>query len=176
MNANFLNLQAPSKILVSGTINMKFFSQIFFIFSIAFSPFEIQSQGIESKFSLLVHKTPTCGCCKKWIEHLESNGFSPSSKDHQSLQGVKEKYNIKPEYRSCHTAVSEDGYIFEGHIPGKYIAQFLAEKNLDAIGLSVPGMPLGSPGMEIGDRFTPYDVLILYKDGTSKVYAEIKQK
>tara|TARA_B100001109_G_scaffold91256_1_gene74266 strand:+ start:1004 stop:1534 length:531 start_codon:yes stop_codon:yes gene_type:complete len=176
MNANFLNLQAPSKILISGTINIKFFSQIFFIFSIAFSPFEIQSQGIESKFSLLVHKTPTCGCCKKWIEHLESNGFSPSSKDHQSLQGVKEKYNIKPEYRSCHTAVSEDGYIFEGHIPGKYIAQFLAEKNLDAIGLSVPGMPLGSPGMEVGDRFTPYDVLILYKDGTSKVYAEIKQK
>ena len=176
MNANFLNLQAPSKILVSGTINIKFFSQIFFIFSIAFSPFEIQSQGIDSKFSLLVHKTPTCGCCKKWIEHLESNGFSPSSKDHQSLQGVKEKYNIKPEYRSCHTAVSEDGYIFEGHIPGKYIAQFLAEKNLDAIGLSVPGMPLGSPGMEVGDRFTPYDVLILYKDGTSKVYAEIKQK
>ena len=176
MNANFLNLQAPSKILISGTINIKFFSQIFFIFSIAFSPFEIQSQGIESKFSLLVHKTPTCGCCKKWIEHLERNGFSPSSKDHQSLQGVKEKYNIKPEYRSCHTAVSEDGYIFEGHIPGKYIAQFLAEKNLDAIGLSVPGMPLGSPGMEIGDRFTPYDVLILYKDGTSKVYAEIKQK
>ena len=176
MNANFLNLQAPSKILISGTINIKFFSQIFFIFSIAFSPFEIQSQGIESKFSLLVHKTPTCGCCKKWIEHLESNGFSPSSKDHQSLQGVKEKYNIKPEYRSCHTAVSEDGYIFEGHIPGKYIAQFLAEKNADAIGLSVPGMPLGSPGMEIGDRFTPYDVLILYKDGTSKVYAEIKQK
>ena len=176
MNANFLNLQAPSKILISGTINIKFFSQIFFIFSIAFSPFEIQSQGIESKFSLLVHKTPTCGCCKKWIEHLERNGFSPSSKDHQSLQGVKEKYSIKPEYRSCHTAVSEDGYIFEGHIPGKYIAQFLAEKNLDAIGLSVPGMPLGSPGMEIGDRFTPYDVLILYKDGTSKVYAEIKQK
>jgi hypothetical protein len=151
-------------------------SQLFFIFSIAFSSFEIQSQGIDSKFSLLVHKTPTCGCCKKWIEHLESNGFSPSSKDHRSLQGVKEKYNIKPEYRSCHTAVSKDGYIFEGHIPSKYIAQFLAEKNLDAIGLSVPGMPLGSPGMEVGDRFTPYDVLILFKDGTSKVYAEIKRE
>jgi hypothetical protein len=151
-------------------------SQLFFIFSIAFSSFEIQSQSIDSKFSLLVHKTPTCGCCKKWIEHLESNGFSPSSKDHRSLQGVKEKYNIKPEYRSCHTAVSKDGYIFEGHIPSKYIAQFLAEKNLDAIGLSVPGMPLGSPGMEVGDRFTPYDVLILFKDGTSKVYAEIKRE
>ena len=92
------------------------------------------------------------------------------------MQEIKEKYNIKPEYRSCHTAVSEDGYIFEGHIPSKYITQFLSEKNSDAIGLSVPGLPLGSPGMEVGDRFTPYDVLILYKDGTSKVYAEINQR
>ena len=92
------------------------------------------------------------------------------------MQEIKEKYNIKPAYRSCHTAVSEDGYIFEGHIPGKYITQFLSEKNPNAIGLSVPGMPLGSPGMEVGNRFTPYEVLILFKDGTSKVYAEIKQK
>ena len=92
------------------------------------------------------------------------------------MQEVKEKYNIKPEYRSCHTGVSEDGYIFEGHIPSKYITQFLSEKNPDAIGLSVPGMPLGSPGMEVGDRFTPYDILILYKDGTHKVYAEINRR
>ena len=157
-------------------MNIKFFGQILFIFSIAFSSFEIQSQEINSKFSLLVHKTPTCGCCKEWIKHLESNGFTPATKDHQSMQEVKEKYNIKPEYRSCHTAVSEDGYIFEGHIPSKYITQFLSEKNPDAIGLSVPGMPLGSPGMEVGNRFTPYEVLILFRDGTSEVYAEIKQK
>jgi hypothetical protein len=157
-------------------MNIKFFSQIFFVFSIAFSAFEIQSQEINNKFSLLVHKTPTCGCCKKWIKHLESNGFSSATRDHQSLQEVKDKYNIKPEYRSCHTAVSEDGYIFEGHIPSKYIAKFLSEKNPNAIGLSVPGMPLGSPGMEVGNRFTPYEILILYKDGTSKVYAEINQR
>ena len=157
-------------------MNIKFFGQILFIFSIAFSSFEIQSQEINSKFSLLVHKTPTCGCCKEWIKHLESNGFTPASKDHQSMREIKEKYNIKPEYRSCHTAVSENGYIFEGHIPSKYITQFLSEKNPDAIGLSVPGMPLGSPGMEVGNRFTPYDVLILFRDGTSEVYAEIKQK
>ncbi len=157
-------------------MNIKFFSQIFFIFSITFNVFEIHSQEISEKFSLLVHKTPTCGCCKKWIKHLESKGFSSTTKDHKSLQEVKEKYNIKPEYRSCHTAVSEDGYIFEGHIPSKYIAQFLSEKNPNAIGLSVPGMPLGSPGMEVGNRFAPYEVLILFKDGTSNVYAEIKQK
>ena len=62
------------------------------------------------------------------------------------------------------------------HIPIIFITQFLSEKNPDAFGLSVPGMPLGSPGMEVGNRFTPYDVLILFRDGTSEVYAEIKQK
>ena len=68
-----------------------------------------------------------------------------------------------------------DGYIFEGHIPGQYIAQFLSEDHPNAIGLSVPGMPVGSPGMEIGNRFMPYDVLILYKDGTSRVFAEVRK-
>ena len=88
---------------------------------------------------------------------------------------IKEKYNIEPQYRSCHTAVSSDGFIFEGHIPSKFIKQFLSEDHPKAIGLSVPGMPLGSPGMEVEDRFMPYDVLILFKDGTSKVYAEVRQ-
>ena len=82
---------------------------------------------------------------------------------------------LRPQYRSCHTAVSSEGFIFEGHIPSKYIKQFLSEDHPDAIGLSVPGMPLGSPGMEVEDRFMPYDVLILFKDGTSKTYAEIRQ-
>ena len=155
---------------------IKFLSKLLLVFSISLGALELKNKTAENQVLLLVHKTPTCGCCKKWIKHLESNGFAPATKDHQSMQEIKEKYNIKPEYRSCHTAVSEDGYIFEGHIPSKYITQFLSEKNSDAIGLSVPGMPLGSPGMEVGDRFTPYDVLILYKDGTSKVYAEINQR
>ena len=155
---------------------IKFLSKLLLVFSVSLGALELQNKTVANKVSLLVHKTPTCGCCKEWIKHLERNGFTPATKDHQSMQEIKEKYNIKPEYRSCHTAVSEDGYIFEGHIPSKYITQFLSEKNPDAIGLSVPGMPLGSPGMEVGNRFTPYDVLILFRDGTSEVYAEIKQK
>ena len=75
---------------------------------------------------------------------------------------------------SCHTTVSTNGFIFEGHIPAKYITQFLSEDHPNAIGLSVPGMPLGSPGMEFDNRFTPYDVLILYKDGSNKVFAEVR--
>ena len=136
---------------------------------------ETHSNEIKNEFLLLVHKTPTCGCCKMWMNHAEKNGFTAYGQDHQNLMDIKEKYNIEPQYRSCHTAVSSDGFIFEGHIPSKYIKQFLSEDHPEAIGLSVPGMPLGSPGMEVEDRFMPYDVMILFKDGTSKIYAEVRQ-
>ena len=154
---------------------IKFFNLIFIIFSISLSSLEQEYLSSQNKLSLLVHKTPTCGCCKKWVKHLEANSFSTMIKDHQNLQKVKEQYFIKPKYQSCHTAVSQDGYVFEGHIPSKFIKQFLADPEADAIGLSVPGMPLGSPGMEVQGRFTPYDVLLLYQDGSSKVYARVDQ-
>ena len=130
---------------------------------------------LENEKVLTVHKTPTCGCCKMWMKHVEENGFTAYGQDHQNLMTIKEQYRIEPKYRSCHTTVSSDGFVFEGHIPSKYIAQFLSENHTDAIGLSVPGMPLGSPGMEYENQFSPYDVLILFKDGTSKVYAEVRQ-
>ena len=154
---------------------IKFFNLIFIIFSISISSLEQEYSSSQNKFSLLVHKTPTCGCCKKWVKHLEANSFSTMIKDHQNLQKVKEQYSIQPKYQSCHTAVSQDGYVFEGHIPSKFIKQFLANPEADAIGLTVPGMPLGSPGMEVEGRFMPYDVLVLYKDGSSKVYAEVRE-
>ena len=110
-----------------------------------------------------------------WVNHMEEKGFTVNTKDHQSLVKIKEELKIEPEHRSCHTAVSSQGHFFEGHIPSEYVSQFLAEGNPDAIGLSVPGMPLGSPGMEVEDRFTPFDVLVHYKDGSTKVYAEIRK-
>ena len=150
---------------------------ILLFFSLSFSSLSF-GENIDisgEELMLLVHKTPTCGCCKMWMKHVEKNGFTAYGQDHQDLMKIKEKYNIEPQYRSCHTAVSSDGFIFEGHIPSKYIKQFLSEDHPEAIGLSVPGMPLGSPGMEVEDRFMPYDVLILFKDGTSKIYAEVRQ-
>ena len=151
-----------------------------FLIIICSLTFSVSSSGVinenfSSESTLVVHKTPTCGCCKKWMKHLKENGFNTDPQDHQNLNGIKDMHNIKPEYRSCHTAVSSDGFIFEGHIPSKYIKQFLSENHDDVIGLSVPGMPLGSPGMEFDNRFMPYDVLILYKDGSSKVYAEVRK-
>ena len=106
----------------------KFFNLIFIIFSISLSSLEQEYTSAQNKFSLLVHKTPTCGCCKKWVKHLEANSFSTMIKDHQNLQKVKEQYSIKPKYQSCHTAVSKDGYIFEGHIPSKFVKQFLKKR------------------------------------------------
>ena len=130
---------------------------------------------LENEKVLTVHKTPTCGCCKMWMKHAEENGLTVYGQDHENLMKIKEKYNIEPQYRSCHTTVSSEGFIFEGHIPSKFIKKFLSENHPNAIGLSVPGMPLGSPGMEYNNQFMPYDVLILFKDGTSKVYAEVRQ-
>ena len=133
-----------------------------------------QASTIASDVALTVFKSPTCGCCKIWIDHLEQNGFVSDVDETSDLAATKSKLGIKPEYQSCHTAVSKEGYAFEGHIPAKFIRQFIKEKPADVIGLAVAGMPLGSPGMEVDDKFTPYQILQLNKDGSSQVYADVK--
>lgn len=120
-----------------------------------------------------VYKSPTCGCCELWVEHMDAQGFKSNVRHPDDLNAIKEKFGIKPEHQSCHTAISAEGYVFEGHIPARLVQKFLAEKPKDAIGLAVPGMPLGSPGMEVDERITPYDVLLLHKDGTSSVYERV---
>lgn len=123
--------------------------------------------------TLTIYKTPSCGCCKKWISHLEQNNIVSAAENYDDLTGIKKRYGIKPEHYSCHTAVSEQGFVFEGHIPARYIRQFLAESHPDALGLTVPAMPMGSPGMEVGDSFMPYDIIMLMKDGSSSVYVHV---
>jgi len=125
---------------------------------------------------LHVYKSPTCGCCKKWITHLEDNGFQATAHNMNDLSALKRDKQIQPRYQSCHTAVSKDGYVFEGHIPARVIQKFLREKPEGVIGLSVPAMPMGSPGMEMGDHFTPYTVLLLKSDGSHSPYVEINSR
>tara|TARA_B100001564_G_scaffold105099_1_gene86876 strand:- start:982 stop:1452 length:471 start_codon:yes stop_codon:yes gene_type:complete len=153
----------------------KYLTIVVFVMTASLKSADTTIQNIDAHFDLLVHKTSTCGCCKKWVDHMEDNGFSVITEDHQSLAMIKDDLKIQPKFRSCHTGVSQEGYFFEGHIPSRYVLQFLSESNPDAIGLSVPGMPLGSPGMEVDNRFTPYDVLIHFQDGTSKVYAQVRK-
>lgn len=128
----------------------------------------------ENDKPMLVYKNPTCGCCGAWIEHLEQAGFHPIAKHPKDLNNIKEEWNIEARYQSCHTAI-KDGFVFEGHIPAKYIRQFLNNPPANARGLAVPAMPLGSPGMEMGRRFSPYIIYQLQNDGSQTVFAEIKE-
>jgi hypothetical protein len=122
-----------------------------------------------------VYKNPTCSCCKKWITHLEDSGIQSLIRNRRDLSVIKDNKGIEPRYRACHTAISKDGYIFEGHVPAKVIKQFLNAKHPNTvIGLSVPGMPVGSPGMEVEDKFQPYKILILKSDGTNEIYYEVQ--
>ena len=130
-----------------------------------------ESYGVEQ---FTVYKQASCGCCKAWISHLQDAGLESTAQDTGNMTAIKAQYQIAPQYHSCHTAVSAQGYVFEGHVPARHIQAFLANPPTDAIGLAVPGMPLGSPGMEVGDKFTPYEILMLKNDGSSDVFATIE--
>lgn len=118
--------------------------------------------------TVTVYKSPTCGCCSAWADHLRQNGFTVETADVQDLSAVKRQYGIPPALQSCHTAVVE-GYVVEGHVPAADVKRLLTERP-DAAGLTVPGMPIGSPGMEQGDTTEPYDVLLVH-DGETTVFA-----
>ena len=135
---------------------------------------EVAQKEVEQEQALNVYKSPTCGCCGGWIEHIEAAGFNTAIFHPSNLNQIKVDNGISPTYQSCHTAISRDGYVFEGHIPAKYIQQFLESPPSDAIGLAVPAMPVGSPGMEMADRFSPYQVLLLKKDGDSEVFSRVE--
>ncbi|MEQ9362762.1 MAG: DUF411 domain-containing protein, partial [Leptospirales bacterium] len=126
--------------------------------------------SIDSAADMVVYKTPTCGCCGKWVEHMRDAGYSVEVREQESLNDVKQRYKIPGEMQSCHTAVI-DGYFVEGHVPAKVLKRFLKEAPAGARGLAVPGMPIGSPGMEVGDRQDPYDVLVLKQSNAASVYA-----
>ncbi len=126
--------------------------------------------------TLSVYKNQQCGCCDKWVEHLEELGFQVNAHNMEisELNAIKTERGVAPQIRSCHTGVYQDKYVFEGHIPAKFISKFLLEKPEGAIGLTVPGMPVGSPGMEVENKFSPYDILLIKEDGTHTVYAHVE--
>lgn len=117
-----------------------------------------------------VYKSPTCGCCNKWIDHLKANGFTVRAHDTENVQAHKVRLGVPPGYGSCHTA-EVNGYVIEGHVPAKEMKRLLKEKPR-ARGLVVPAMPAGSPGMEIGDRKDSYGVFLVNRDGSTRTYAQ----
>lgn len=120
--------------------------------------------------SIHVYKSPTCGCCTDWVDHLESNGFDVEVTDTHNMNRVKAEAGLSPNLASCHTAFVGD-YVIEGHVPASDIQRLLA-KAPKARGLAVPGMPAGSPGMEMGDRKDHYQVLMFNDNGQTKVFSE----
>ena len=123
--------------------------------------------------SATVYKDANCGCCKEWVGYAEGHGLNATAQNVEDVSLFKERYSVPQQMRSCHTTVTADGYVFEGHVPAKHMAQFLKNPPSDAIGLAVPSMPVGSPGMEYQDQFMPYKVMQLNKDGSTEVYADI---
>lgn len=121
-------------------------------------------------FSITVYRSPTCGCCAIWLEYLKKNNFVVTDIKTTDVNSMKMKYGVSPRMTSCHTAVA-DGYVVEGHVPVKDIRKMLTEKP-DIVGISVPGMPHGTPGMEMSGRKDPYSVISFDKDGSQQNYSD----
>lgn len=138
-----------------------------------------QTQASNNGLQLIVYKNPSCGCCKKWMTHLNEQGIKTQAEHLDDLLAIKTQYNIPSTHRSCHTAVltspkNNKTYTFEGHIPAKFIKQFLENPPTHATGLAVPAMPVGSPGMEYGNEFLPYEVFLIKEDGSTTTYAQVQ--
>jgi hypothetical protein len=120
--------------------------------------------------NITVYRSPSCGCCKKWVKHLEKHHFTVKDVPTNNIQSIKQQYGIPPELASCHTAII-NGYAIEGHVPADDIKQLLIDKP-EIAGLTVPAMPVGTPGMEMGGRKDPFRVLQFDKEGKAQSFSE----
>ncbi len=139
------------------------FLLLFTVFSCTSSP--------EALPEVVVYKTPTCGCCKLWVDHMKEAGFTVKTTDLENLDDIKTRFKVPGELSSCHTAVV-NGYVVEGHVPADIVKRMLSEKP-EIAGISVPGMPIGSPGMEVEGRPAQrYNVVAFDQQGHGHVYAQ----
>lgn len=138
--------------------------QLIFLGSLATSAWAAQSLPV-----IDVYKSPSCGCCSKWIDHLGVNGFKVRAHNTDDVISHKYRLGVPAGHGSCHTA-EVDGYLVEGHVPAREIKRLLAEKP-KARGLVVPAMPIGAPGMEMSNRKDSYEVLLVNRNGSTRVYA-----
>jgi hypothetical protein len=120
---------------------------------------------------MTVYKSPTCGCCGAWVKHVKAAGFDVVEKNVDDVEPFKKQHGVPLELASCHTGVVGE-YAFEGHVPADLIQRFLKAPPKGARGLAVPGMPVGSPGMEAGGRKDAFDVVLFEKSGKRSVYAK----
>ncbi|MBL0421280.1 DUF411 domain-containing protein [Ramlibacter sp. AW1] len=142
--------------------------------AVAIHPLGMAAAPTARKPSVEVWKDPQCGCCADWVAHLQANGFAVTVHETGNT-AARARLGIANRYGSCHTA-QVGGYAIEGHVPARDIHRLLAEKPA-ALGLAVPGMPVGSPGMDApayGGRRDAYDVLLLASDGSAQVWSHYR--
>ena len=127
----------------------------------------------KAKIPIKVYRSPTCSCCGKWVTHLKDHGFVVEDITSEEMTSIKNQYRVPEALRSCHTALV-GGHVIEGHVPAEEIRELMGMKS-GPLGLAVPGMPLGSPGMEMGASKDPYQVMSFDKSGSSKVFKDHPQ-
>ncbi|MCK5831662.1 MAG: DUF411 domain-containing protein [Methylococcales bacterium] len=148
---------------------------IFFVLmNLSFSLKANEKVATAKPIEIEVYRSPTCGCCGKWIEHLKDKQFVVKDIVIDDVQVIKDKYGVPIEMASCHTALV-DGYVVEGHVPAADIMKMINNKP-KVIGISVPGMPVGTPGMDMGGRQDPYQVVSFDKEKNFKVVKSYKGK
>jgi hypothetical protein len=123
---------------------------------------------------IVVYRSPTCECCGRWLEHLKKNSFNVKDIVTDDVQAIKNKYGVSEAMASCHTAIV-DGYVIEGHVPANDIMKLLKNKP-KIVGIAVPGMPSGTPGMEMGDRKDAYNVMSFDKENHYEVFSSYEGK
>lgn len=139
------------------------------ILSSLLSAYAPQRHSVHAATPVTVFKDPNCGCCSEWVEHLRKHAFDVTVRDTTDMSGAKRTGRVPEKLHSCHTAFVS-GYVVEGHVPASDIERLLREKPKVA-GIAVPGMPIGSPGMEVGSRKDRYDVIAFNRDGATQLFA-----
>jgi hypothetical protein len=117
-----------------------------------------------------VYKDPSCGCCTKWVDHIRAAGLRPTVRDRSDMDALKDSLGVPAALRSCHTAVAGK-YVIEGHVPAVDVKRLLDSSPKGVVGIAVPDMPAGSPGMEVPGRVDKYDVIAFCADGSTKLFA-----
>lgn len=148
--------------------------QVLRVFRTVAAALALCSQVEAAPPKMLVFKTPTCGCCGKWVEHMKAGGFDVTVTEVPSTVEYQRKYGVPEKLRSCHTAVV-NGYAIEGHVPAADVKRLL-KAHVKAGGLAVPGMPVGSPGMEQGPRSQAYSVILFKSGGQESVFQSYPAK
>lgn len=132
------------------------------------SAWDKAAPALAKPVEMTVYRSPTCGCCGKWVDHIKKNGFAVKDIVTDDMDKLKSERGVPKELQSCHTALV-GGYVVEGHVPATDVADMLKRKP-QTVGLTAPGMPMGSPGMEMGGAKAPFDVLEFDKNGKTQVF------